>query len=282
MINKNSLSLAVSMEGVAMIENMMERIAFSLHKDPIQVRLLNMARENNPIPEMMNQLRRDANFDDRKRQVQEFNRYNRWRKRAIKMIPLTVDIFYTGNFNALVSIYHGDGSVMVTHAGIEMGQGINTKVAQVCAYILGIPLEKVSVKPSTSFTSPNAIVTGGSIGSECVAFATMKACQTINDRLKPIKEKMGGPTWEDLIVGAYGAGIDLQASYMFSNLTDAKPYDVYAVGILELEVDILTGNHDIRRVDILEDTGRSLSPDIDVAQVNHYIGFLDSINKILS
>lgn len=245
----------------------MERIAFGLKLDPIEVRLLNMPIENNPIPELINRLKIDANYDDRKTQIEEFNKNNRWRKRAIKMIPLTVDIFYAGNYNAIVSIYHGDGSVVLTHAGIEMGQGMNTKAAQVCAYSLGIPLEKISVKPSTSFNSPNAIVTGGSVGSECIVYATKKACDMLNDRLKPIREKMGTPTWEELIVGAYGDGVDLQAAYMFK-LSDVKPYDVYAVGILELEVDILTGNHDVIRVDILEDTGRSLSPEIDVAQVS--------------
>lgn len=250
-----------------MIEYIMEKISFMLKLDPIEVRLLNMSTEKNPIPELINQLKIDANYDDRKKEIEEFNKNNRWRKRAIKMIPLTADIFYTGNFNALISIYHADGSVMITHGGIEMGQGINTKAAQVCAYILGIPLEKISVKPSNSFTSPNAIVTGGSIGSECVAYAVKKACEVLNDRLKPIKEKMGTPTWEKLIAGAFDAGLDLQASSVF-NLSDGKPYDVYAVGILELEVDILTGNHDVIRVDILEDTGRSLSPEIDVAQVS--------------
>ncbi|XP_075976918.1 xanthine dehydrogenase-like [Anticarsia gemmatalis] len=256
-----------SAEGVAMTEYMMEKLAFTLRKDPIEVRLMNMAKENNPIPEMITQIRKDANFDERRQQVREFNRNNRWRKRAIKLIPLTVDIFYTGNFNSLISIYHGDGSVTITHAGIEMGQGINTKAAQVCAYMLGIPLDKISVKPSSSVTSPNAIVTGGSIGSECVVFATMKACEILNKRLQPIRDKMGKPAWDDLISEAFAGGVDLHASYMFSNLTDGKPYDVYAIGILELEIDVLTGNHDVRRVDILEDTGRSLSPEIDVAQI---------------
>lgn len=259
--------VTVTTEGIAITEYIMEKIAFSLHRDPVEVRLKNMEIENNPIPDMINQIKKDANFDERSQQVQEFNRVNRWRKRAIKLIPMTVDIQYTGNFNAIVSVYHADGTVVVTHGGIEMGQGINTKVAQVCAYKLGIALEKVSVKPSTSFTSPNAIVTGGSVGSECVVFAAMKACETINERLQPLREKMDKPSWEALVANAYGAGIDLQALHTFSKENDAKPYDVYGVGILELEVDILTGNHDVIRVDILEDTGRSLSPEIDVAQV---------------
>nr|QLI62141.1 aldehyde oxidase 10 [Streltzoviella insularis] len=257
-----------STEGVAMIEYMMERIAFDLHKDPIQVRLLNMIKENNPIPEMIEQFKKDVSYDERMAKIKIFNEENRWRKRAMKLLPLTFDIFYMGNFNSIVSIYHTDGSVVITHGGIEMGQGINTKAAQVCAYMLGVPLEKVSVKPSSSVTSPNAIVTGGSIGSECVAFATMKACEIILKRLEPIRKNMSKPSWEEVIIEAYKTGLDLQASYMYSNVHDnLKTYEVYAVCVLELEVDILTGNLDIRRVDLLEDTGRSLNPEIDVAQI---------------
>lgn len=265
--------VSVTTEGIAMIELIMEKIAFYTGQDPIDVRLRNMSQEEggekNPIPEMIDQIKKDSEFDSRKKQIEDFNAQNRWRKRAIKLLPIAVDIFYTGNFNSIVNIYHGDGSVVIMHGGIEMGQGINTKTAQVCAYTLGIPLDKISVKPSTSFTSPNAIVTGGSIGSECVAFATLKACEILNERLNPFKEKLDNPKWEEVIGAAYAAGIDLQATYMFSPAKDnVQTYYVFAVGVMEVEVDILTGNHDVRRVDILEDTGRSLSPEIDVAQVS--------------
>jgi xanthine dehydrogenase molybdopterin-binding subunit B len=36
-----------------------------------------------------------------------------------------------GNFAAMVSIYAQDGTVAVSHVGIEMGQGVNTKVSLV-------------------------------------------------------------------------------------------------------------------------------------------------------
>ena len=68
---------------------------------------------------------------------------------------------------ALISIYENDGSVAVTHGGIEMGQGMNTKVAQVVASTLGLPsVELISVKPLDTVTSINGQVTGGSMGSE--------------------------------------------------------------------------------------------------------------------
>jgi xanthine dehydrogenase/oxidase len=79
---------------------------------------------------------------------------------------------YFGSSHALVSIYHGDGSVAITVGSIEMGQGLNTKVAQTAAFILGIPLDKISVKPSSSMTAPNAVCTGGSSGSEISCFVS--------------------------------------------------------------------------------------------------------------
>ena len=77
-------------------------------------------------------------------------------------------------FPILISIYENDGSVAITHAGIEMGQGINTKVAQVVASTLGLSsTSEVSVKPSDSLTSANGCVTGGSMGSEMVCLVSV-------------------------------------------------------------------------------------------------------------
>ncbi|XP_075976749.1 xanthine dehydrogenase-like [Anticarsia gemmatalis] len=256
-----------STEGVAMIEYIMEKIAHRIGKDPLHVRNVNMVKEDNPVPDLMHQLMKDSNYNNRLEEVKQFNEQNRWRKRGLKIIPMTYDLFYIGPYNSLISVYHGDGSVIITHGGIEMGQGINTKAAQVCAYMFGIPVEKISVKPSSSITSPNSMATGASVGSECVSFATMKACEIILERLAPVREMMNNPPWEELIEKAFQIGVDLQASYMYSAKDDVKPYDIYGACALEVEVDILTGNLDIRRVDLLEDTGRSLSPKIDVAQI---------------
>lgn len=256
----------------------MEKIAYTLKKDPLEVRFLNIKQGDNPIPELIEQLKKDSNFDDRLEEIKQFNEKNRWRKRSLKIMPMTYEMFYIGPFNATVSIYHGDGSVVITHGATEMGQGINTKTAQVCAYMFGIPLERVSVKPSTSFTSPNCMGTGASVGSELVAYATTKACEILLDRLKPIREKLGNPSWEDLIEGAHESGVYLQASHMYSTFEPVKPYDIYGIIAMEIELDILTGNHDIRRVDLLEDTGRSLNPEIDIGQVNIFYNLINGFD----
>lgn len=173
---------------------------------------------------------------------------------------------YFGVMHALVSIHHGDGSVSVTVGGIEMGQGLNTKVAQTAAHILGVPLDIICVKPSNTLSTPNSIVSGGSQGSEISCFAIQKACEVLNSRLKPIKEKNQGAQWSKIIDNAYENNIDLVGTYMFK-VPDVKTYDIWGTTCCELEVDILSGNILIRRVDIMEDVGESISPGIDVGQV---------------
>lgn len=88
------------------------------------------------------------------------------------MVPLKYPVEYFGLFSCFIAIYHGDGSVVVTHGGIECGQGINTKVAQVTAYALGVPLESVSIKPANNVTAANNFVTGASVSSESVCFVS--------------------------------------------------------------------------------------------------------------
>ena len=123
--------------------------------------------------ELLPQFRADVEYNQRKAAIDQFNVDNRWRKRGIAISLMRYPLGYFGALHALVAIHAGDGSVSVTHGGIEMGQGMNTKAAQVAAYVLGLPLEKISIKPTTSLTSPNAIVTGGSMTSEAVCYVSV-------------------------------------------------------------------------------------------------------------
>ena len=92
---------------------------------------------------------------------------NRWKKRGLSVVPLKFMLPLSGLlYPVLVSIYAEDGTVAVSHGGVEMGQGINTKVAQVAAMTLGIPLEMVKVKPCSTLTNANTLTTGGSTTSE--------------------------------------------------------------------------------------------------------------------
>ncbi|KAI5646277.1 molybdopterin-binding domain of aldehyde dehydrogenase domain-containing protein [Phthorimaea operculella] len=255
-------------EGIACIEHIMEHIAFTVGKDATAVRLANMRTEDNDLPQLIEEYKKDCDYDNRIDEIEKFNKVNRWQKRAIKIAVMSFPVEYYGNYSALVSIYRGDGTVTVTTGGVEMGQGVNTKAQQVCAYELGIPLEDVSILPMYSFVSANNVFSGSSIVSESVCYSIIRACDILKQRLQPIKDKMTNPTWKELIKKAGEELIDLTASYMMTNKEkDLSSYNAYTVTILETELDVLTGRYEILRADILEDVGLSTNPTIDVGQV---------------
>ena len=121
----------------------MEHLSFATGMDPFEMRLCNMLRHGdvlvsgghfeggNPLPDMMRDLRRKADYEVRAAEKKRFNSANLWKKRGISLVP--VRYFHaipTTRFYARVVVYHADGTVAVSHGGIEMGQGINTKVEE--------------------------------------------------------------------------------------------------------------------------------------------------------
>ncbi|KAH9645120.1 hypothetical protein HF086_005665 [Spodoptera exigua] len=254
-------------EGIAFAEHIMERISHVTKKDHVEVRLKNLSPQHDTVREMISSLKMETNFDDRKVEITKFNQENAWKKRGLKLSIMSYPIGYSWNYPVTISVYHGDGTVDISHGGIEMGQGINTKIAQVCAYALKVPLEKVTVKGSNSFVSPNSMVSNGSLTSDSVAYATLKACEDLNKRLKAATNDLFEPTWEQIVNQAYQKGVNLQATYMTSPNDGLIGYNVYGVCAAEVELDVLTGNHVVRRLDLLEDTGVSMSPEIDVGQI---------------
>ncbi|OWR49607.1 aldehyde oxidase 2 [Danaus plexippus plexippus] len=254
-------------EANAMLEHIMERIAHATNRDSIAVRKANIALEHNTLSDMIDKFVTDSRYKEREADIETFNTNNAWKKRAMKLSIMSFPLEYYGNFSVIISVFHGDGTILISHGGIEMGQGINTKIAQVCAYSLKVPLKMVAVKGADNFISPNNMASSGSITSECVAFATIKACDELLSRLEPVRLELKEPTWEEVIKAAHNKGIDLQASSSWSLLDDVKGYSIYGIGSLEVELDVLTGVSLIRRVDLLEDTGRSMNPEVDVGQI---------------
>lgn len=162
-----------SVEGLAMIENIMEHTAFELGVDPLEVRLANLVT-GHKMAEMVPRFVKSSQYKQRRQEIINHNKQHRWIKRGLGLALIEYHIGYFGHFPATVAIYHGDGTVVITHGGIEMGQGINTKIAQVAAHCLGIPMEAIRIEGSTSINGANAMVTGGSIGSENVCFVSKK------------------------------------------------------------------------------------------------------------
>lgn len=69
------------------------------------------------------------------------------------MLPVKFGINFTAKFlnqaGALVHVYT-DGTVLITHGGTEMGQGLHTKIVQVAAREFGISVDKVHISETAT------------------------------------------------------------------------------------------------------------------------------------
>lgn len=174
------------------------------------------------------------------------------------------------SYNASVAVY-ADGSIAISHGGVEIGQGINTKVAQAAAYTFGLTaasMPNIRVLTSTTRTSPNPTnVTGGSVTSELCSLAIIHCCEMINERLAPFRTN--NVPWNLAVAAAAGAGVD-----MFASTVSGQPrtpsytrYCTWGTAISEVELDGLTGQFEIKRTDLVYDCGTSLNPYVDIGQI---------------
>jgi len=192
------------------------------------------------------------------------------------MVPIKYDIhkFPPLPFYCHISIYFsqfGDGSIAVSHGGIEMGQGINTKVAQTVARELkdyGVTIDMIKVKPANVLISPGTCCTGGSTTSELTCNAAKLACEKLKKSIDPISKAMNGPKWSDLVLGCFFNGVDLSARHMGQATNDKLDgYIIWGAVVSEVEVDLLTGERNVLRCDLMEDTGTSINPEVDIGQI---------------
>nr|XP_049700113.1 uncharacterized protein LOC110380991 isoform X1 [Helicoverpa armigera] len=256
-----------TLEHVAMSEFVMEQIAYEMNLDPLDVRMANLDAEyTSDMKEVIEYVTVQSDYKKRREAVDLFNSQNRWKKRGLRFSFLRWTPVGGINLYINLSVYRGDGSVVITHGAIEMGQGINTKAVQVAAYMLNIPVEKIIIKENNTIIAPNCSLSGGSIMNQNVILGVKRACQQLLDRLKPVRDGMDNPTWEELITKAYNDSVDLQ-THGFTRSDEEYPFVVYGATVAEVELDVLTGEFELLRVDICEDAGQSLSPEIDIGQV---------------
>ncbi|CAL4088500.1 unnamed protein product [Meganyctiphanes norvegica] len=262
-----------STEAVATTENIMEHIATYLQLDPLEVRKANMLTMLGPVErnvlveDILPILEKKIMYQQRKQEIASFNKANRWRKKGLSILPLLYPLHYPSSFRygIQVVIYEHDGTVAISHGGIEMGQGINTKVAQVAAHTLNIPLELVTVKASNTMAGANSKVTGGSYGSDLCAHGVKVACSKIIDRMTTLKEDE--QTWQELVKKCHSHDLDLCERYWTASREHPDGYSIWAAASLEVELDVLTGQYLIQSCDIVEDCGRSMNPYVDIGQI---------------
>ncbi|XP_040827889.1 aldehyde oxidase 2 [Ochotona curzoniae] len=221
-----------------------------------------------------------SSFHSRRMHVDEFNRKNYWKKKGLAIIPMKFSVgFAATSYHqaaALVHIYT-DGSVLVTHGGNELGQGIHTKMLQVASRELKIPMSYLHICETSTATVPNTIATAASVGADVNGRAVQNACQILLKRLEPIIRKNPEGSWEDWIEAAFEKRISLSATGYFRGYKafmdwdkgegDPFPYYVYGASCSEVEIDCLTGAHKKIRTDIVMDACYSLNPAIDIGQI---------------
>ncbi|XP_047997895.1 indole-3-acetaldehyde oxidase-like isoform X2 [Leguminivora glycinivorella] len=255
-----------TLEAIAACEFILERVAYEMSLDPLAVRLVNLNLTDVALVEMVEKVKHKSDYANRRAAVDKFNKENRWKKKGLRWSLLKWVPFYGQYFDVTMSVYNDDGSVSITHGGIEMGQGLNTKAVQIASHFLGIPMDKIQIKANHTHMTPNSLVSGGSLTSINVGIGVQRCCEILLARLAPLKIGLLNPTWDLLVKLAYKASIDLQA-HAFVSLFDTQKYEVHGVTVAEVLVDILTGEWELLRVDLMEDAGMSISPSIDVGQV---------------
>jgi xanthine dehydrogenase/oxidase len=252
-----------------------------------------------------------SNFREREREVQEFNKNNRWLKRGISLIPLKYGLGYNLGWleqgGAIINAYAADGSVLVEHGGIEMGQGLMTKMAQIAARALNIPLQKIQMDETNTNIIANPMSTGATAGTDLNGGAVLEAGMMLRERLQSfcddlrissgdkycrengidywnyregwqaMVKKQGQTTkglmWNNIISLANKNRIDLcaQALYQAPGLVNDEILQfvsfTYSAACAEVEIDVLTGESTILRADVMYDAGESLNPCLDIGQV---------------
>ncbi|XP_062214373.1 indole-3-acetaldehyde oxidase-like [Phragmites australis] len=216
-------------------------------------------------------------YQRRAAMVEHFNSSNKWKKRGISCVPITYGVSLRPT-PGKVSIMN-DGSIAVEVGGVEIGQGLWTKVKQMTAFGMGqlctdggeCLLDKVRIVQADTLSMIQGGFTGGSTTSETSCEAVRQSCAALVERLKPFKEsleaKAGTVEWSALIAQASMASVNLSAQAYWTPDPTFKSYLNYGAAISEVEVDVLTGATTILRSDLVYDCGQSLNPAVDLGQV---------------
>jgi hypothetical protein len=169
------------------------------------------------IPRLLAELKEECSYSQRQVEVSKFNEVHKWRKRGMTLLPSKFGISFATAIHlnqgtASVKIY-ADGSILLHHGGTEMGQGLHTKMAQICAQELNVPLDAVFTDNNSTYYTANAAPTAASAGSDLNGMAVKDACHKLNARLEPYWTKFGrDASMKTIAHAAYLDRVDLSAT----------------------------------------------------------------------
>jgi len=299
-------------QGAIAVECLIDSVARALGRDPLAVRRANFygtdannvtpygqVVDDNLIHELVAELEHGSGYAERRAAIAAFNATSLVLKKGLALTPLKFGIAFNvthlNQAGALVHVYT-DGSVLVNHGGTEMGQGLNTKVAQVVAHELGLPFERVRCTATDTHKVANTSATAASTGSDLNGKAAQDAARRIRERLAVFAAaRWGGSADEvcyadgEVFVGgqsiafaevvnlAYLARVQLWSDGFYATpglswdrqTMQGHPFHYYAYGaaVSEVVVDTLSGEWRLLRADLLHDAGRSLNPAVDIGQI---------------
>jgi len=308
-------------QGMIMAEYMLDDIARKVGKDPLAVRLQNVYRaqggcditpyhqqvEQHVLADLMTSLAEKGRYQQRREDIAAFNQQSPVIKRGLALTPVKFGISFTvqhlNQAGALIHIYT-DGSIHLNHGGTEMGQGLNTKVAQIVAQVLGVDVDNIHVSATRTDKVPNTSPTAASSGTDLNGMAAFNAANIIKERLtafvvehfntpaEDIEFKQGQVTYSvssekgqtrqgisfgDLAQLAYINRVSLSANGYYKTPKihydrpngKGRPFFYYSNGaaLAEVEIDTLTGENKVLAVDVLHDVGNSINPALDKGQI---------------
>ena len=299
-------------QGMLAIEEIMDRIARQLGLDPLEVRKRNyygtdtrnvthyhQTVEHNLLAPLTAELEASCEYAGRRAEIRVFNAQSPVLKKGLALTPVKFGISFTNSFlnqaGALVLVYT-DGSIHLNHGGTEMGQGLNTKVAQVVAEVFQVEIERIQITATNTGKVPNTSATAASSGADLNGKAAQNAALTIRQRLVEFaarhwqvaeaevqfgngQVRIGERfvSFAELVQAAHVGQVPLSATGFYRtpkihydrSQARGRPFYYYAFGVAcaEVLVDTLTGEYRLLRADLLHDVGASLNPAIDIGQV---------------
>ena len=304
-------------QGMIGIERVIDQVAHHLGLDPLVVRQRNFyahkfaaaaAKGRTPygqtvedciLQDIVPKLADSADYAARRAEIDAFNRDGGMIRRGIALTPVKFGISFNTTFlnqaGALVHVY-GDGSVHLNHGGTEMGQGLNTKVAQIVAHEFQVGFETVKITATTTGKVPNTSATAASSGTDLNGMAAQAAARTIKGRMRAhlaelhqcnpdsvtftngrVRAGAAEMSFAEAAKTCYLGRVSLSSTGFYATpkihwdkaRSRGRPFYYYAYGaaVSEVAVDLLTGENRILRTDILHDAGRSLNPAIDTGQI---------------
>lgn len=297
-------------QGKFVIEAAIVKAAESLGVSPALIQKANLVKDGDELSygQILQQVEakntwetcmKSYDYEAQKNRVEAFNKNSTRFKKGLAIQPICFGISFTNTMmnhaRALVHIYH-DGSVVVSTGGVEMGQGLNTKMLQIVVETFGIRPNRVRIESTNTLRVANTSPTAASAGADLNGKALQMACNALLERLIKVaqtelntdkiqindefvfaNDKATEISWKDLVMKAHVMRVALSenAHYATPNIHYDKTkekghpfaYHVYGTSIHEVTVDCLKGTYEFDSINIVHDFGKSMNPTIDNGQI---------------